>query len=115
MASACGGEDPAAPAGVGRMVLNGNTRVEAGFTAILQATGILEGGPGQVFALGTVTFESADTTIARVLRTTEVGNFNQRFEARIVTFRPGTVRIDVRSSRAGDESWELTVAPCPSC
>ena len=97
------------------MVLTGDLEVPAGFTAVIQATGISPGGRDAVFALGTVTFASADTSIARVLRTTEVGNFNQRFEARIVTRREGTVTIRVSSSRAGEETWELTVVPCPTC
>ena len=97
------------------MVLSGDVEVKAGFTAVVSATGIPNDASGQVYALGTVVFESRDTSIARVLRTTEVGNFNQRFEARIVTRREGTALIDVRSSRAGEETWSLVVSPCPEC
>lgn len=114
--AACGAGDPTTPpSGEGRMVLSGDLEVPAGYTAVVHATGISPGRSGAVFALGTVTFESSDTSIARILRTTEVGNFNQRFEARVVTRREGVVEIRVSSTRTDSESWELTVLPCPGC
>ena len=97
------------------MILWGDTRVEVGFTALIRATGIVDGVTGQVYSLGEVVFESADTAIARVLSVEETGQFNQLFEARVVTYAVGTAEIHVRSTRAPEVAWELEVVPCPTC